>query len=286
MEKYNKVIIIGAGRSGTNMLRDILVKIPGFNTWDCDEINPIWKHGNIDNETDELTIKDATKNVKTFIRKKFNKIQRSTNASVVIEKTCANSLRVPFVYSIFPEAKYIFIFRDGRDVVPSAMKRWNSQLDLIYTLKKVRYVPLTDLPYYIFKYGMNRVSRIFKSTERLSFWGPIYDGISEDVTSKSLKYICARQWARCVEKSVKDMVMIPEENIYTVSYEKFVASPESSLKDMTNFLSIGLDDQQISNFVSNVRASSIGNYKDEFSKEQLDEIMPVMKKALSLTGYE
>ena len=32
---------------------------------------------------------------------------------VLVEKTCANSLRVPFVEKIVPEAKYIFIVRDG-----------------------------------------------------------------------------------------------------------------------------------------------------------------------------
>ena len=40
------VVIIGAARSGTNMLRDVLVKLPGVGTWPCDEINYIWRHGN------------------------------------------------------------------------------------------------------------------------------------------------------------------------------------------------------------------------------------------------
>ena len=38
------VIIIGAGRSGTNMLRDLLAQLPQFSTWPCDEINYIWRH--------------------------------------------------------------------------------------------------------------------------------------------------------------------------------------------------------------------------------------------------
>ena len=40
------VIILGAPRSGTNMLRDILCQHPFLNTWNCDEINPIWKYNN------------------------------------------------------------------------------------------------------------------------------------------------------------------------------------------------------------------------------------------------
>jgi len=49
------IIIVGAGRSGTNMLRDLLAQLPEFSTWPCDEINYIWRHGNRGFETDEFT---------------------------------------------------------------------------------------------------------------------------------------------------------------------------------------------------------------------------------------
>lgn len=38
---FTPVVIIGAGRSGTNALRDALTALPEFETWPCDEINPI-----------------------------------------------------------------------------------------------------------------------------------------------------------------------------------------------------------------------------------------------------
>ena len=38
-EDITKVIIVGAGRSGTNMLRDF-DQFPNWTTWNCDEINP------------------------------------------------------------------------------------------------------------------------------------------------------------------------------------------------------------------------------------------------------
>ena len=48
MSTDRDVVIIGAPRSGTNMLRDVLTSLPGFATWPCDEINLIWRHGNRD----------------------------------------------------------------------------------------------------------------------------------------------------------------------------------------------------------------------------------------------
>ena len=54
MNQDHDIIIIGAPRSGTNMLRDVLTALPGFETWPCDEINLAWRHGNRALPSDEL----------------------------------------------------------------------------------------------------------------------------------------------------------------------------------------------------------------------------------------
>ena len=113
------VIIIGAPRSGTNMLRDVLTSLEGIETWPCDEINYIWRHGNVGYPSDEIPAEMATRKVQSYIRKKFDSIADKTHAEIIVEKTCANSLRVPFVDRLLPDAKYIFIYRDGVDATGS-----------------------------------------------------------------------------------------------------------------------------------------------------------------------
>jgi len=54
------IIIIGAARSGTNILRDTLTQLPSITTWSCDEINYIWRHGNINYPSDEFPVELAT----------------------------------------------------------------------------------------------------------------------------------------------------------------------------------------------------------------------------------
>ena len=61
---------------------------------------------------------------------------KKKNSKVIVEKTCANSLRVPFVNEIIPDAKFIYIKRDMLDVVGSAKHRWKAPINLIYLLKK------------------------------------------------------------------------------------------------------------------------------------------------------
>jgi len=160
---YNKVVIIGAPRSGTNMLRNMLVKIKGVETWPCDEINYIWKHGNKSYESDEFTPEMATPKIIKFINNEFDKFAHSSNADIVVEKTCASSMRVGFVDKVLPDTKYVFIVRDGYDTVASAKIRWKAKLDIPYLIKKVRFVPLIDLPYYAIRYLSSHIYRIFSN---------------------------------------------------------------------------------------------------------------------------
>ena len=107
--EYTPVIIIGSGRSGTNMLRDIITSIDGFETWDCDEVNPIWRYGNRDYPSDEIPISKLTPKIKKYIRLRFYRLYKRSKSKFIVEKTCANSLRLEYVFNIFPEAKYIII---------------------------------------------------------------------------------------------------------------------------------------------------------------------------------
>ena len=157
---HNPVIIIGAPRSGTNILRDTLTVFSEVGTWDCDEIPYIWRYGNKQFPTDLLTPEMVTPKIKKYIRSQFEKISRKMNCNNIIEKTCANSLRVGYVDKILPNAKYIFILRNGIDAVYSAMQRWGAKMSLSYTLKKLKYVPLSNIPYYGFNYISNRLYKI------------------------------------------------------------------------------------------------------------------------------
>ena len=142
------VVIVGAPRSGTNMLRDVLTSFDGISTWPCDEINYIWRHGNVRYPSDEIPSCKASPSIRSYIQQRFTDIRKKYDADVVVEKTCANSLRVPFVDAVVPDAKYIFIYRDGIDATGSAKERWTAELDIPYILEKVKFVPKTDLPYY------------------------------------------------------------------------------------------------------------------------------------------
>lgn len=283
--QYRPLLIIGAPRSGTNMLRDIITQFPGFGTWPCDEINYIWRHGNACYPNDEFSVGQASESVKKFIQRAFACVARKQRLRYVVEKTCANSLRVVFANEVFPEAKFIFIVRDGRDVVASAMKRWVAPLDIPYLLKKARYLPVTDAPYYAIRYLRNRIFRIFSKEKRVSSWGPRFEGMDEMLDNKSLPEVCAAQWAHCVQRAAKDFDTMKSEKFLLVKYEEFVSHPVAELQRIADFLSVRLDNVRAAHMVASVITSSVGKWKTKLDGQIIETIIPYIGSTLKKYGY-
>jgi hypothetical protein len=284
-KSFVPVIIIGAGRSGTNMLRDVLTRLPGFVTWPCDEINYIWRHGNAAWPTDELSPKQATPQVQRYIRKVFAKLATWHECPYVVEKTCANSLRIGFVKTIFPEAMFIHIIRDGRDVVASAYKRWKAPLDLQYVFRKARFVPLSDFPYYATAYVWNRGHRLLSGEGRLAFWGPRFAGMTEIVQQLSLEEVCALQWCRCVEKATQELALFPPARSLQLRYEDFVAEPVQSLQTIVDFLGVQLAPDKLFELVAGVQTDRVGKAAKELGPERLAVVEALLKETLAKFGY-
>lgn len=285
MNNIQKVIIIGAPRSGTNILRDVLTSFDDICTWPCDEINYIWRHGNAKYPSDELPAELATLKVKKFINKEFNDIALKNSAQVVIEKTCANSLRIPFVNSVIPDAKYIFIYRDGIDATGSAKERWTARLDIPYILEKVKFVPKSDLPYYALRYLWSRVYRVFSKDSRLGFWGPALNDMQHLLKKYSLNEICALQWKSCIENSERGLASISEERIVRIRYEDFVREPASEISRILNFIEIEQQEELVTEAVRKVSPRSLGKGRTSLGKEEVQKLERLVGNTLRHYGY-
>lgn len=281
------VVIIGAGRSGTNSLRDMLTRLPDFSTWPCDEVNPIWRHGNVFWPNDEIPPECARPSVRLYVRRAFLRLWKKTGKpGFIVEKTCANSLRVPFVDAVLPEAKYIWIVRNGIDVVASACKRWQGELEvpgLRYFLAKARYAPVSDLPLYGFAFLKSRLARVTGRDNRLGTWGPRFAGI-DDHTDAELEEVCARQWAACIERSNSAFEAIGQSRVLKVHYEDFTTQPDVILSAILSFLGAGATEQEMSEAIEPVRSTSIG--KGQFLLGCLrPEIIALIESPMREQGY-
>jgi Sulfotransferase family len=273
---FQPVIIIGAARSGTNMLREALARFDGVATWPCDEINAIWRYRNFAFPTDELPAHAASADVEQYIRAAFRRLAYGAGARCVVEKTCANSLRVDFVRAALPESKFIFLVRDGRDVVASAMKRWRAGFDLGYTLRKARFVPLPDVPRYAVRFARLRFERLRSREHRLPSWGPRFDGIDEWVATRSLAEVCAKQWSECVLKAAESFARLPPSAWCALRYEDLVAGPAQELARLSTFLDIPMSGGKLSGIAECISYRSVAKWRTNSCADAIASVEPLM----------
>ncbi|MEM7366037.1 MAG: sulfotransferase [Pseudomonadota bacterium] len=276
------IVVIGAPRSGTNMLRDALCGLHGLATWPCDEINYVWRHGNVLFPTDELPAELATTAICGYVNRSFDWVRRRYGVDIVVEKTTANCLRVEFVNTVLPDARFVYIYRDGLDVIASARHRWTAKLDLPYLARKARFVPMGDLPFYATRYLMNRFHLKFSGTQRLATWGPRFCGMDELSEDASLEELCARQWQRCVARAESALAGIPADRVVAVSYERFVRCPASELSRILEHFEIDRSDEDINSAVAAVNTRSVGRGHDEL-REHIQYLREIVGETLERT---
>lgn len=289
MMQTKPLVIIGAARSGTNMIRNVLCRLPGIKTWPCDEINYIWRYGNARFPTDEFLPEHASVKIKAYIRRQFEKMggrnSGDGDSQWLVEKTCANSLRVGFVNEVVPEAKFIHLVRDGRAVVASAQKRWKAKLEPKYLAAKARFIPLRDIPYYGMRYLNNRVYKLVSGRSQLATWGPIFEGMSQMSATHSLEEVCARQWSESVDRSTRQLDQLPSERVYRVTYEQFIAEPKQRLREILAFMGSDQNEAVMDAAVEGVSAGSLSRWQSEIDAETLEKVMPFMRQTLEIFDY-
>lgn len=275
---YQPVILIGAGRSGTKVIRDVIGTHPDIGTIPFD-VNYIWRIGQ-NKDHDALTPSDLDTKKKNIIISQFNKL--SPKKPVLLEKTVSNCLRIPFVRAVFPDAKFIFLSRDGRDVVESVMRQWGETREFSYFLAKLKTFPIRHAFGYLLEYMINWVR--FKFTDKGNdnyIWGVKYPGYQSDLKTKSILEVCAHQWQTCITESSAAIDKMDDSTKCTISYERFVNTPDLELNKIANFL--GIKSGQFDS--SRLKKNNISKYKQVFDSSQMETLMSIIKPGLHKLGY-
>lgn len=279
------IIIVAAGRSGTKMLRSILASHPDVVCFPR-EINYIWRHGNIRFPTDEFMPEHARPEVVRYIRKRFKNQGAGKSNARIVEKTCANALRVDFVHTVMPEAYVIHLIRDGRAVTESARRRWLTPNPVSYLLKKAHWVPLSDVPYYAVRYLRYRLGSVRSTDGAYSSWGPRFTGLDKLVAEKTLIEVCGLQWKACVRAADAAMKWLPSEKAITVRYEDLVCDSLATAQTIFDQINLTLTDECRAYIENEVHRDDLNKWQERLSAEDLRLLMPHIKTELHSLGYD
>lgn len=277
---FQPIIIIGAARSGTKLVRELIAEHPAIARVPYD-INYTWRLGNDHLAHDELTPSHLTTEVVNRLQSSIGRYVQGT--PFLVEKTVSNCLRVPFVHAVYPNARFVHLLRDGVHVVESVYREWTASPDWRYILAKVRAFPFTESFGYATRYAAAVARKIIATGDhKRSTWGPRYQGIDDDLARRSLLEVCAIQWLRCVESATTALQALPEDQVYTIRYEAFLQTSKRHLEVLGRFLGLDTAPYATANGLSTILTHDIGKGRHSLTSADHELIAPYLKKGASL----
>ncbi|HWT15514.1 MAG TPA: TIGR03032 family protein [Patescibacteria group bacterium] len=131
-----------------------------------------------------------------------------------IEKTPKNALRVPFFASAYPDARFILLYRDPRDVLSSMLDAWRSK----------RFVTYPKLPDW-----------------RGDPWSLLLTPGWRDWIGLPLHEVVAKQWCSVVEALLDDLGDLDPARFAIADYTELVRDPGTELQRLSRFAGLDWD---------------------------------------------
>jgi hypothetical protein len=226
---FAPVFIIGCGRSGTTILGKTLSQHPEIkylnerrDLWhqSYPEFN-IWKKS-INNPQLFANRRNIIPKKNSLIRKLFFREQVLGNAKIVVEKLPINNFRLDFLQASFPEAKFIYLTRNGLEVSSSIERRiqkknWftGNKLELLEQFSEQQNTECYLKTYSDFQKGM---------------W----------------------EWRLSMEESNRFFKSLNPEKFTHLSYQDFIENTETSLLHIFNFLNLSFSEDFIKSISENI----------------------------------
>ena len=277
------IVLVGAARSGTKIMRDTLAAATGAGAVPYD-IGFIWRVGDPNSADDVLEPASVTAGTRRFVRQYVGRYAAGAPPAV-IEKTVGNTLRIPFVREVLPEARYLHLVRDGVDVVESTWRQWREPSDYRYLVAKLKHFPLRMIPTYGRRYVTSVLRRRVSSDRRVATWGPRYPDIDRDLASTDLLTVCCRQWRDSVRFARRDLAVTGVPSL-EVRYEDLISDPRGVLEAAAAFCELPTSADRLDRAVDMLVPGRAGAGARALRPEQLATVDREIGELLDELGYQ
>ena len=222
------IFIVSPPRSGSTLLFETLSGAPGLATVGGEShtlmeqvpaINPAARGW----DSNRLTAADADPATIDALRARFRAALRDRNGAAIsvsparmLEKTPKNALRVPFLAAAFPEARFVYLYRDPRPTLASMIEAWKSGQFRTYP----------NLP------GWTGLDWSFLL---IPGWRQLIGAPIEDIV--------AHQWATTTRILRADLESIPKDRWIISDHERLLENPQSAIATLCSSLDLAWDRQ-------------------------------------------
>lgn len=212
------IIIVGAPRSGTTMLFETLAKCANVWTVGGESFGVIDRQDEVQDRGNLLDASDADPDTSKLVIGGFISAVRDRQGCLFIErepaerpdfirfleKTPRNSLRMPFLRSIFPDCRFIFLYRDPRSNIGSLIDGWQHAR------------------------GQGQWTFLFPPGWR-------------ELIGKPIPEIAAAQWRAANQFILRELTNIPREHWIFIDYETLITDSENQIRKLCEFASLEID---------------------------------------------
>lgn len=269
------IFIVGCSRSGTTITFETIRQSPKLLSFPY-EIPQFWHSlfGPWDNhwESEVATANDATH---LHRNKAFAYFYARLGSGQVLDKSCINILRIPYLYELFPKAKFIYIHRDGRDNINSLMEGWrhNNHFGLSKLLGKI---PVD----------------IQINNNEFNDWHFFLPPDWQKYNNASLEDVCAHQWISANQLALAAKESIPRKQWIQIKYENIFESPVDMFGEVFERLNLPFTEALKRHCANlNQHPTSIVNglpQKEKWknrNKDAIERILPRIEPVMKTLGY-
>lgn len=285
------IFVVGATRSGTTMLMEVLGSAPGL----CfmQEQITLWRVGHAYRSHDAAVAADAKPWVKRWIRRRLLKHQERNEGRRVVDKLPTNVLRIPFIHAVFPESKIIHIYRDGRANLRSQVEQFEQFFG--YRLLNTRGfqhlqirmadTPFWEWPAYAPKVLRGMARRYIGGKDGIEWFGVRYPGWQNDLGRLTTAQIAGKQWVYCVETGLRDLETLPAGTALALRYDEVVTDPGYWFQRIADFCEVPITEEYLASVRQRVHANSRTRWVRELEPALLHEAMPIIGPLLDKLGF-
>lgn len=188
---------------------------------------------------------DATPRAWRFLRRVVRNNLRLTGRSRFLSKDPNNSLRIPFLDAIFPDAIFVHILRDGRAVANSSVSARRRHGGALRGIRIPGWESLVDLP-------------------------PLE--------------AAGVEWKTAVETIRRHGRELPAERFVEIRYEDFTADPAEALEEISRRCGLPWQRRKVEEVVSDV-VSQNHKWRETLSAEDVERLETVIGGLLVELGY-
>ena len=194
----------------------------------------------------------------------------------IVDKTCINTMRIPFLHALFPSAMFVFIQRDGRDNVSSMIDGWRQ--DGHFGLRQF----LGPFP-----------CAVAIDDGRFDQWSFFLPPGWRDYNRASLEEVCAYQWITANRMALDAGAALPAKQWIRLRYEDIFLRPVEMFREVFAKLDLPFDaaiEERCRTL--NERPTSIvkGPPRQQKWRSQnpgmIERILPMIRPMMDRLGYE